>query len=440
MSERPRVLIEEWLPVKALGIESRREAAPIPGQFPKLKTLHVWWARRPLAASAGAVLGSLIPAWTAELASLHPNREELASRSAYQDWFLRLCGIWGDPVAAKAASDHAQASGERLTKNPFDYRQAFRNSPTTSDLHLLHSVLTHTWQELPSSLDPTAGGGSIPFEAIRYGIPNTANDLNPVAAAVLRAAVATPASYGIGLTEDLEYWGRRLTDRVQDKMEPFFPTRSADEPVLNYMHARAISCPRTGKPVPLAPNWWLSKHKGGVAVRLVTERDGRQLDEPEFEVVEGKAIEFDPDQGTVARGTGVSPWDGLAIDGEYIKAEAQAGRMGSILYAVATRVNGKRSFRAPADTDVRALVAAEERLAEVLQAWEAEGILPSERVPEGNDSRPHQFGMPRWRDLFSPRQLLVHGTFVEEFRRLMPEVREAVEDRERADAILACLP
>ena len=79
MPSRPRVLIEDWLPMAELGIESRREGAPIPGQFPKLKTLHVWWARRPLAASAGAVLGSLMPAWSPELAGEFPDAAELAS-------------------------------------------------------------------------------------------------------------------------------------------------------------------------------------------------------------------------------------------------------------------------------------------------------------------------------------------------------------------------
>jgi adenine-specific DNA methylase len=73
------VLIEDWLPVVELGIESRREAAPIPGQFPKLKTLHVWWARRPLAASAGAVLGSVMPAWSQELAAAFPGEPELVT-------------------------------------------------------------------------------------------------------------------------------------------------------------------------------------------------------------------------------------------------------------------------------------------------------------------------------------------------------------------------
>src|SRR5512146_2190568 len=102
MSSSPeRVLIEDWLPVNELGIESRREAAPIPGQFPRLKTLHVWWARRPLAASAGAVLGSLMPAWTPGLASACPGYEECRTPISYHAWFLRLTGILGDPIVAK---------------------------------------------------------------------------------------------------------------------------------------------------------------------------------------------------------------------------------------------------------------------------------------------------------------------------------------------------
>ena len=85
---RPRVLIEDWLPVTELGIESVRESAPIPGQFPKLKTLHVWWARRPLVASAGAILTSLLPAWTPELAERFAGAPELANEGAYGKWVL----------------------------------------------------------------------------------------------------------------------------------------------------------------------------------------------------------------------------------------------------------------------------------------------------------------------------------------------------------------
>src|SRR4051794_11000219 len=167
MAREPRVLIEEWFPVAELGIESRREAAPIPGQFPKLKTLHVWWARRPLAATAGAVLGSLMPAWTPELVHDFPDTPELADEVNYHQWFLRLCGILGDPVSAKRQLDFANANGIKLKGNGYGYKQAFKNSPTSTDLNLLHRVLLQAWGAIPTVCDPTAGGGSIPYEASR---------------------------------------------------------------------------------------------------------------------------------------------------------------------------------------------------------------------------------------------------------------------------------
>lgn len=434
MTARPRLLIEEWLPVAELGIESRRERAAA-SALPPLSFLHVWWARRPLVASAGAVLGSVMPAWSEDLRVLFPDDNELQDAAAYRKWFLRLCGILGDPINAQAIMDAAKASGERVP-NPFTYRQAFRNSPSSHDLNLLHRVLVNTWGALPAVLDPTAGGGSIPYEAVRYGLPTVANDLNPIAASVIRAGVFLPATLGQAVTKDLRELGQTLIVRVEQRLERFFPS-GQDGLVATYLFARSVACPRTNRPVPLSPNWWLAKDKGGVAVKLVTERSGRHLDQPEFEIVKGKAITFDPDDGTVARGAAVSPWDGLAISEDYIKAEAQAGRMGSILYAVAVRVGGKRDFRAPTRTDLVAIMAAEQELERVLPVWEANDVLPKEAVPQGNDNRPHQYGMGHWRHMFSPRQLLVHGTFVEEFRRLVSENRG--EHNESQTSVLALL-
>src|SRR5262245_9856842 len=163
MADRPRVLIEDWLPVQELGIESRREAAPIPGQFPKLKTLHVWWARRPLTASAGAVLGSVMPVWSDDLAAAFPDAIELRSEKEYQAWFLRLCGMLGDPIAAKKELDYANANGIKLKDNAYGYKPAFKNSSSLADLALLQTVVATTWGGMPNVLDPTAGGGSIPY-------------------------------------------------------------------------------------------------------------------------------------------------------------------------------------------------------------------------------------------------------------------------------------
>ncbi|MCY4257863.1 MAG: DUF1156 domain-containing protein [bacterium] len=438
-SNQPRLLIEDWFPVAELGIESVRESSPIPGQFPKLKTLHVWWARRPLVASAGAVLGSLLPAWSSELAAEFCDHDQLATPLAYQQWFLHLCGIWGDPVEARRLARAAKASGNRMPTNPYSYKQAYKNSADTSDISLLHRVLQHTWGRLPSVCDPTAGGGSIPYEAVRYRLPTHANDLNPVASSVLRAGVELPARYGLDLASDLQQWGERLISRLQKRLEPFFSSLD-DEKITNYIFAHTVACPRTGKMVPLVGDWALRRGDKPVAVRLVTQRGDRELDEPEFEIVEGRGIDFDPKrEATWSRGKAVSPWDHLTIDSSYIKAEAQAGHMGEVLYAVAIRTADGRGFRAPDAVDLDALAAAEAELERLLPQWEQGGILPTERFPEGNDNRPIHYGMARWRDFFTPRQLLVHGCFVEEFRKLIGEVRAAIDDPDRADAVLALL-
>jgi putative DNA methylase len=435
MVDRPRVLIEEWLPITELGIESRREAAPIPGQFPKLKTLHVWWARRPLAASAGTVLASLMPVWSESLRAVFPTVPELQTSKAYRTWFLRLCGILGDPLAAKLRIAQATEKGVTLGAAAYGYRQAFKNSPARSDLVLLQDILLHTWNRQPTVIDPTAGGGSIPYQAIRFGLPTWANDLNPVAAIVLQAGIELPARFGPDLVDDLKRWGKVLVDRIAKRLELFFelPDRTSDN--NTYIFARTIACPRTGKLVPLSTSWWLSKGKIPTAVQLITERSRQALNEAEFKIVRGEQIDFDPDQGTMAGGNGISPWDGLAIDDAYIKQEAQAGRMGSQLYAIATRTQAGRGFRAPTEVDLRALGEAEKELSRLLPEWTAANILPIESVPAGHDPKPHLYGRFHWLDFFSPRQQLVHGVFVEEFRRLLPEVRAALEIH-RADAVL----
>jgi adenine-specific DNA methylase len=437
MADRPRVLIEDWLPMAELGIESRREAAPIPGQFPKLKTLHVWWARRPLAAAAGAVLGSVMPAWTEQLAETHADATELHSEKDYQAWFLRLCGILGDAVAAKRAQEAAVEAGVRIP-NPYTYKPAFKNCPTPQDLELLRRLLSSTWGDVPSVFDPTAGGGSIPFEAVRYGLPTIANDLNPVAVAILDSGVSAPARYGPELAAALRTWGKLLVGRVSGRLSTFFPS-GAGEQVATFLFARTVACPRTGKPVPLAPNWWLARDKGGVAVRLVTERKGVELELCEFEIASGAAIDFDPDRGTLSRGDAISPWDGLAIESDHVKAEAMAGRMGSQLFAVVARVGNKRQFRLPTVVDLVALDAAEAELKRLTPAWLEGGIIPTEDIPPLHPKQNiKQYGILRWSQMFSPRQLLVHGTFVEEYHRLIPEVQERL-DPEQARAVLSLL-
>jgi adenine-specific DNA methylase len=377
-----------------------------------------------------------MPTWSEAVGNAFPNTPELKTEAAYRSWFLRLCGILGDPIAGKRALDLANMKGEKLSGNGYGYRPAYRNSPSTADLQILQSLLLHTWDRMPVVADPTAGGGSIPFEAIRYHLPTLANDLNPVAVAILRAGVELPARFGSTIVEDLRHWGGILIDRLRDRLTPFFKIENPHERVLAYIFARTVTCPRTGKPVPLSPNWWLSKGDTPTAARPIAYRDGNALSQVEFEIVSGRHLDFNPDQGTVAGGSGVSPWDGLAIDDDYIRSEAQSGRLGSQLYAIAIRTSKGRAFRAPTSTDLDALAAAEAELKRLVTMWAEEDVLPSEDIPPQNAKWDvNRWGMRQWTAMFSPRQLLVHGSFVEEFRRMVPEVHAALA-AERAQAVL----
>lgn len=433
-TEKPRVLIEDWLPVAELGIESRRERGAA-SALPPLSFLHIWWARRPLVASAAVVLAGLLPAWSEDLADAFPEAVELRDEVAYRRWLLHLVGIWGDPITARRAYDAAVARGVRIP-NPYTYKQAFRNAIPRRDIDLLHAVLTRTWGELPVVADPTAGGGSIPWSASRFGLPTIANDLNGVAASTLRAGVEIPARQGLDLIPDLKKWGKELVGRIEKRLAEYFPN-GPGEVVATYLFANAVMCPRTGRSVPLLPDKWLRKTPGKEAsVRLITELNGVKLHEPRFDVLMGRDVDkADAAIGTTGRGKAVSPYDDLVIESDYIKAEAQAGRMTQILYAVAVRTgSGERLFRAPTQKDLDALAEAEKRYREVESRWFAEGVLPTEEFPDGNDMRPKNYGLARWVDFFSPRQALVHGTFGEEFTAMVPEVREALG--ERADDVL----
>ncbi|MGW4018253.1 DUF1156 domain-containing protein [Rhodococcus ruber] len=432
---KPRVLIEDWLPVAELGIESRRERAAA-SALPPLSFLHVWWARRPLVASAAVVLGGLMPSWSQDLADAFPSAVELRDEAAYRRWLLHLVGIWGDPVLGRRKIDAAKAAGIKLQDNGYGYKQAFRNAISRPDIDMLHQVLVRTWGEMPTVADPTAGGGSIPWTAARLGIPALANDLNGVAATTLRAGVQIPAERGPELVEDLNKWGRILVDRVQDSLKPYFPLNER-ESIIAYIWANAVACPRTGRLVPLLPDKWLCKTKGKeAAVRMLIEIDGVDLDIPQFEITLGRDVDTaDAAIGTSGRGKAISPYDDLVIDGDFIKAEAQAGRMSQVLYAIAIRTAaGERTFRAPTYADHAAIRAAEERFAEVKDLWQARGILPTEEFPDGNDLRPKHYGLNHWVDFFTPRQALVHGTFSEEFSKLVPQVEAALGNN--ADDVL----
>ncbi|CAN5812737.1 DUF1156 domain-containing protein [soil metagenome] len=437
MATKPELFIERWLPVDMIGAESMRERGAS-SALPPLYFLHVWWARRPLTTSRAAILGSVLPAWSpdwpAEL------REKFPTEASYHTWFLELCGIFGDPVAGRKLIAWANERGIRLKGGPYSHKRAFTVSPSADYLQTMGDLLEYTWGERRLSvLDSFAGGGSIPFEALRYGFETYANELNPVASVILKATLDYPARIGPGLAEDIRKYGKILADRVRQRLEQFFPVQRG-ESIHAYIWARTVACPYTGKPIPLSPNWWLRKGSDPVAVRPIF--DPRE-DVPRFEIVEGKAAvaRLNPDAGTVRRGNGVSPWAAnQSVDGDYIKSEAQAGRMGQILYTVGVKQPGGFVFRAPTEGDIRAVRAAEAELCRRLPDWESIGLLPDEELsPVSNYDRGHRlYGIFTWRDMFAPRQLLALGTVVEAYHKVRQEI-QAEHDSDRGTAIATYL-
>ena len=409
-----RRLIEEWLPIAEIGIESTRERTPMT-PFPAPNRLHVWWARRPLVASRAALLASLLPAD--------------ADRGA----FLHALGIHGNPVAARRALDLAKLTGNRIPE-PYGYTRAFGYTATEAD----HDALDMAKLGDVTVLDPTAGGGAIPFEAVRLGFNVAANDLNSVAAVVLNATVKLPMESPVEVHREYRRLSAAMRSELENRLGEFYPTGSEDTIDTTYLWARTIICPYCSGLIPLSPNWRLAPD--GTGVKLKPEvaggpgSDGRRCD---FEIVHSTKLQS---EGTVNKGDATCPYPdcGRVVDSDEVKRQAQTGKMGEQLYTViykdrvsTTTKSGKpgkdkwvRGYRAPlVIDDVADLV--RRRLSEKTSDWEMLNIMPTEDVPTViNDDRPIQYGMPKWRNLFSPRQLYGHATSVEIYQELLAKERQ----------------
>ena len=124
-------------------------------------------------------------------------------------------------------------------------------------------------------LDPFSGGGSIPFEAARFGCDTIANELNPVAVAILNGTVTLPAQLGPDFVKILERWGRRWAERVRRRLSQYFPKEPKDQSIVAYIWAHTVPCPTTGLPTPLSPNYWLARGKAGRNIAVALEPDRR---------------------------------------------------------------------------------------------------------------------------------------------------------------------
>ena len=401
-TERPRLLIEDWLPAAAIGVECIRERST--GQQPPDKRFHVWWARRPLVVSRAAVLASVLPA------------------NFSRDTFERLLGF-GRSSNELVAIRELMNTGVQVPGG-FGASRSFKGAIQPNDVAAAHAAASRIWGHLPTIMDPMSGGGSIPLESVRLGFATIANEYNPVACSVLEATLDYPFRFGPRLADRTRHWGREWEKRVAARLGRFFP-KEVGANIHAYVFARTVPCPTTRHMTPLVSDWHLLKPKNGVpvvAVPVVNKAAGTWTTEIRPVGVGPGNVQAVPPR-TYSKGKGISLFTGEAIPAEWIMAQAQQGKMGCMLYAVALKTPQGLKFRPPLQSDLDALDAAAAQLQQWRGDWETRNLIPTERIPEGSKTRePLLRGMNHWADMFSPRQLLGFGVLMEELYRLRGEI------------------
>jgi putative DNA methylase len=385
-----------------------------------------------------------------------------------------------DPYWAKQRIEWENEKGIRTKEDKYGYARAFSKAPC---------LILPKNKEL-TVLDPTAGGGSIPFEALRLGHRVIANDLNPVAAVILYATLDYPLRFGQQLVKDIKRWGDQLRDVMVSKILDLFPaslldgqeleeikryirncpedklTRFNKEELDGFLYTRQVTCPHCGGEAPLLNTCWLSKAGAKWGVRIVTDgrKKGGKVWFETYRVTGSRGPRGDdPNFATVDNGVGTCIHCRQAIPADEIKVQARGespcGKWRDRLYCVvAVRYqpkldkNGRpqryktgprageiktekvRFFRPPNHRDLEALDEAEKRLQQRWPEWERQGLIPTESIPKGHKTmEPMRVGMNRWCDMFTPRQLLGHLTLVEELNRLKPKIlAELGQERGRA--------
>ena len=425
----PRKLIEVALPLDKVNVAAAREKSIRHGHP---STLHLWWARRPLAAARAVLFAQLVndPGYERHL-NRGVNKVEAAKERERLFKIIEELVIWentgNEEVLSRARAEISRSWRETCELN--------RNHPEATTLF--------NPEKLPAFHDPFAGGGAIPLEAQRLGLDSYASDLNPVAVTINKAMIEIPPRFAglapvgpiptgerdptlgrkdwpgsTGLAEDVLRYGAWMRAEAERRIGQLYPTvkvtsemaaeRAELKPFINqsltviaWLWARTVKSPNPAYShvdVPLVSSFVLSSKPGkGTYVHPVIEGDSYR-----FEVRIGKAPK-EAEGGTKADGRGanfICILSGTPITGDYIKSEGQAGRMGSRLLAIVAEGKRNRVYVAP-DSDHESIAR------KAMPEWRPAGAVPARLT--GGTCVP--YGLSEWGDLFTPRQLVALCTF-----------------------------
>lgn len=410
--QRPSVFIEKIFPIKLLNQQVYYENGGNP-----FKGLHRWYSRKPLSFSRASVLGSLLPA--------DISLEE----------FEYLLGLYTEEEL-KFWENSSLSKEEKEELRSKNLVKLYKTPPTEKQIQRVQELCERIWgHKTPAILDQFAGGGSIPFEALRYRLNVFASDLNPVAVMIMKAAMEYPLKFGAALQEDIDKWVQWVGEEAEKRLAEFFPSQEG-ETGQNYLWAHTVICPSCQSVVPLSPNWWLSKtsNYGGkgqarkvtqdwYAVKPIPNLSEKRVD---FELVRGKKGkgttietqqgEYEPEvYNTVSRGVGKCLCCGNVIENDYIATPSQESKLGHQLYAVAYKQDkGSLEFRTPTDYDLDGIKQAETYLQEKRSEMEFKNLICRESTPTNPQyAMIRNYGITEWHQCYNPRQLLTLITYLE---------------------------
>ena len=488
-------LIEVALPLKEVSEQSAREKSIRHGH---ISTLHIWWARRPLAACRAAVFASLIPDPDDPECpeSFRKLVKELLSRNEFKP--KNGDGFTVEDTPRNRCLEFIKHLVKWENSNNSEYIEPARKLITAAH-KFLHP---HSEGDAPIVLDPFAGGGAIPLESLRLGCESLAVDLNPVAHLIELCTLVYPQKYGqpdsrlvpdyisqliaqnrwrkrvrgqetgdlfaedlqlpphdelipdIEITEaeylsnplaaDVKYWGHWILRGVEQEIGEFYQVSSEGRRPTAFLWARTVTCenPTCRATVPLFRQLWLSNKTGRrIALEPILDRVSRTIS---FSIRQREPFPFDPSQGTALKGKVRCPFCEHVCDGKYLKAESTAGRLGQQLMAVVEpRVDGKGNvYRLAEKSDLVGYSKASRRLAQKTTQWAfGLSILPEEAISK---QQPRVlfvqlYGLTQWRSLFNDRQALSLVTFGEWILRASDQLRSSHCDPEYAKAISTVL-
>ena len=432
-------LIEVALPLDAINKASAREKSIRQGHP---STLHLWWARRPLAAARAVIFAQMV-----DDPSSHPDifRTEKAQEKERQ----RLFRIIEDLVQWDNTTNEVVLEQARA-----EIWQSWRVACADYADHPRARELFDR-QKLPSFHDPFAGGGALPLEAQRLGLESHASDLNPVAVVITKAMIEIPPKFAgkppvnpeaqadkrlvgktwrgaQGLAEDVRFYGKWMRDEAVKRIGDVYPeieitAEMAEErpdlksfvgrklTVIAWLWARTVKSPNPAfaqVDVPLASTFMLST-KAGKEVYVEPAIYGGGY---HFTVKMGKPNDAEAAKNGTKLSSGANfrcLMSGSTVEAKYIRSEAQAGRMGARLMAVVAEGERGRVYLSPQpgmETVARS----------ARPSWKPDLKVPT---PCHDVDRLPMYGMPTWGDAFTARQLVVLTTFSD----LVREVRERVK-------------